>query len=416
MLLAWALVATAVAVVLVAMVWRARERERAAAATLHDVARELGGTEESDVRRSVAGEVAHLQRALRRVTTDLAQAKRWRSRVVAALDSTHLGVVVAAADGEVHRNAAATHFLGVRSSDALVDEIVGQLLRRALAGEPQRRTLELFGPPRRVVAVTATPFTDAAGSVAALAVVEDVTDKRRLEAARTDFVANISHELKTPVGALALLAETLADEEDQAVARRLHERMVAEAHRVGRIIDDLLELSRIETGPEVRAELVPVSVLVAEAVERVRPTAELRGITITVAEPNRRLGVQGDRTQLASALGNLVENAVKYSDEGGEVTVTASTDGRSVELCVEDRGIGIPARDLDRIFERFYRVDRGRSRETGGTGLGLAIVRHVVQNHDGAVFVRSQEGVGSTFTLRLPAGPGPVAMSDAEAV
>jgi two-component system sensor histidine kinase SenX3 len=146
----------------------------------------------------------------------------------------------------------------------------------------------------------------------------------------------------------------------------------------------------------------------AEAVQRARAAAEAKDIAICVEEPSRRLCVAGDRRQLVSALGNLVENAVKYSDPGSPVLVTASTDGRWVELSVIDRGIGIPARDLDRIFERFYRVDRARSRETGGTGLGLSIVRHVMQNHDGTVQVRSREGAGSTFTLRLPAGPGPV--------
>jgi two-component system sensor histidine kinase SenX3 len=228
---------------------------------------------------------------------------------------------------------------------------------------------------------------------------------------RTDFVANISHELRTPVGALAVLAEALVDEVEPEVVSRLAEKMVMEAHRVGRIIEDLLELSRIEVGESPHREVVSVGLVAAESVERLRHLAANRQITIEVHEPSRRLNVIGDRRQLVSAVANLVENGVKYSDPGATVEVSAHTDGTWVDVVVRDHGIGIPARDLDRIFERFYRVDRGRSRETGGTGLGLAIVRHVASNHRGTVSVTSHEGAGSTFTLRIPAGPGPVAVS-----
>ena len=150
---------------------------------------------------------------------------------------------------------------------------------------------------------------------------------------------------------------------------------------------------------------------IAEAVDRLRPAAEQQGITIEVEEPPQRLAVAGDRRQLVTATYNLLENAVKYSDEGSSVQVRARTDGRWVDVEVEDHGIGIPRRDLERVFERFYRVDRARSRETGGTGLGLAIVRHVASNHSGEVHVESAEGEGSTFTLRLPVGSGPVAVT-----
>jgi two-component system sensor histidine kinase SenX3 len=232
---------------------------------------------------------------------------------------------------------------------------------------------------------------------------------------RRDFVANISHELKTPVGALSLLAETISSETDASVIRRLAERMQDESMRVGRTIDDLLELSRIEAEEAPRREPVPVHLAVAEAADRVAPAAEQREISIAVAEPPHRLTVLGDRRQLVSAVYNLLDNAVKYSDAGSTVEVVTVTNGAWVELAVRDHGDGIPVRDLERIFERFYRVDRARSRETGGTGLGLAIVRHVANNHKGEVRVTSREGEGSTFTLRLPAGPGPVAVSIPEA-
>ncbi len=351
-----------------------------------------------------------LDRAVTRVRAVQQLGERRAAQVSAAMDELSFGIVVVGRSGEVLRNEAARHFLGVRSADTVVERTVAQLVQLALTGEAARRTLELFGPPRRVVAVSAVPYTDDRGEAGALAVVEDITERQRLEAARTDFVANISHELKTPVGALALLAETLADEVDADVAARLVERIGAEAHRVAAVVDDLLELAIIEAGATFRAEQVPVALIVAEAVQRVRAAAEAKDITIHAEEPSRRMSVVGDRRQLVSALGNLVENAVKYSDPGSSVVVTASSDGRVVELSVVDHGMGIPARDLDRIFERFYRVDLARSRETGGTGLGLAIVRHVIQNHNGTVQVHSREGAGSTFTLRLPAGPGPVAI------
>jgi two-component system sensor histidine kinase SenX3 len=244
-----------------------------------------------------------------------------------------------------------------------------------------------------------------------LVVVEDTSERRRLENVRRDFVANISHELKTPVGALALLAETLLDEDEPDVVKRLAERLANEAFRVGNTIDDLLELSRLEVATGLANDKVPVAHFVGDAADRVRPAAEQRGISIEVGGMPARLTVVGDRRQLVSAVTNLLDNAVKYSEPGSSVDVAARTDGAWVDVTVGDRGIGIPRRDLERIFERFYRVDRARSRETGGTGLGLAIVRHVASNHRGEVRVESREGVGSTFTLRLPAGPGPVAVS-----
>jgi two-component system, OmpR family, sensor histidine kinase SenX3 len=333
-------------------------------------------------------------------------------RLRLGLDALPAGVVVA--DGRGHvvlRNTSATHFLGVRHADVLVDEAVGSLLRTALAGEHRRQTLELYGPPKRTVVVSAVPVHEVGVVSGALAIIEDVTERSRLEAVRTDFVANISHELKTPVGALALLAEALVGESEPDIINRLAEKMVIEAHRVARIIEDLLELSRIELGESPHREVMSVGLIAAEAVERVRHLADHREIRIEVHEPSRRVNAVGDRRELVSAVANLVENGVKYSDPGSVVEVAARTDGTWVDIDVRDHGIGIPARDLDRIFERFYRVDRARSRETGGTGLGLAIVRHVATNHGGNVTVTSREGAGSTFTLRIPAGPGPVAVS-----
>ena len=232
--------------------------------------------------------------------------------------------------------------------------------------------------------------------------VDDISERARLDSVRTDFVANISHELKTPVGALAVLAEAMAGEDDPAVLRRLAGKASDEAHRAASAIDDLLELSRIELGGAAVREPVPVTTILHDVEERAGAAAETRGIRLHVMHDGAS-SVVGDRRQLVSAISNLVDNALKYSDTGSEVWLTARPGAHdTIEFEVRDRGIGIPARDLDRIFERFYRVDRARSRETGGTGLGLAIVRHVATNHGGEITVSSVEGEGSTFTLRVP--------------
>ena len=281
----------------------------------------------------------------------------------------------------------------------LVDDTVERLLSRrpATAWRAARRS---SCTARRGSPSSSPPAPLQGGG--AVATIEDVSERRRVDAVRTDFVANISHELKTPVGALAVLAEALADEDDLGVVHRVAERMVDEAHRLSRTIDDLLELSRIELGEEPVRDIVDVADVV-DGADRARPPAgrgprdHHRG-----ARASRRRAGLGDRRQLVSALGNLVENAVKYSEAGSAVQVRVRVEGSSVELMVADHGIGIPAQDHDRIFERFYRVDKGRGRDTGGTGLGLSIVRHVATNHRGDVLVSSQEGEGSTFVLRLP--------------
>ena len=325
-------------------------------------------------------------------------------RLQAALDAMPNGVIIAGRDGRVLvRNAAADEAGGDAHNEVLVQAAVQHHLRGALRGEQRSQTVELYGPPRRVVIVHAKPL----GAAGAVATIEDVTERSRLDAVRTDFVANISHELKTPIGALAVLAETLIDESDPVVISRLANKTVNEAHRVAKIIDDLLELSRIELSGDLVVASVDVGALINEASSRNSYAAAQRNVTVCVGEIPSGLHVNADQAQLASALGNLVDNAVKYSDVGGKVTVTAFPESQGVTFLVTDSGIGIPSHDLDRIFERFYRVDRARSRGTGGTGLGLSIVRHVVSNHGGAVTVESREGEGSTFRLYIPDRPVP---------
>ena len=241
-----------------------------------------------------------------------------------------------------------------------------------------------------------------------LILADDQTAARRIEETRRDFVANISHELKTPIGAISLLAEAVEDAaEDPDAVRKFASRMGIESARLTDLVSQIIDLSRLQADdPLVDPEVVDIDDVLTDAVERRRMDAERKRITLTVA------GVAGTRVlgsarQLGVAVGNLVENAMVYSDPGARVVVAAHVQARSdddyVEITVSDNGIGIPAGELERIFERFYRVDYARSRANGGTGLGLAIVKHVAAIHGGDVSVWSQVGQGSTFTIKIPA-------------
>ncbi len=403
-----AAIPTAVWVITVLWWWRSRRRTRQ---RIHLATARLEPTALLEA-RSTEGTLGQLERTVDSAVTRSGNASAAETRMAHALTAIDDGILLLDEQGQItFRNPHAEMFVGARHGEALVDSAIEELAGRALAGERASQTLELFGPPRRTLVLTAAPLDDGHRSIGALVVIDDITERRRVDAVRRDFVANISHELKTPVGGLGVLAETMVDEDDPAIVRRLAQRMHHEAMRASRTIDDLLALSRIEAGEATMRDPVPVHLVLAEAVERAATVAEHRGITLDLEEPSHRIEVLGDRRQLVSALFNLLDNAIKYSQPGSTVRVGASTDGAQVRLFVSDRGIGIPRRDLERIFERFYRVDRARSRETGGTGLGLAIVRHVASNHGGEVLVDSREGEGSTFTLVMPAGPGPVVVT-----
>ncbi len=473
---------------------------------------------------------------LEQVTGGAAQAVTESSsdaiRLRRSLDTLTQGVVLCDENGTViYRNGRANALMVSRHGDALAAQAVTEVLEDAWHQGSAERTLDLYGPPRRTLQVRARQIDDGRRPLGVIALIEDISERRRLEEIRRDFVANVSHELKTPMGALGLLAETLISEPDPDVAQRLAGRIHNEAFRVSRIIDDLLDLSRIESEEAPPREPVLVNLVMADAIERVRATADQRGIEIVLHEPSPPVALMGDRRQLVSAMHALLENAITYSYDNSKVVVTgtvqrthpnlehpavrglargdegdsegeqgaeapttgelpvvrverardpgsavqgseaaAETEERegavepvftpeildqysppdevagavsaaatgttapaspslldgdavagtnselpasaspnwrveerdNVRLSVQDHGIGIPARDLDRIFERFYRVDHGRSRDTGGTGLGLSIVRHVANNHQGWVDVESREGEGSTFTLVLP--------------
>jgi len=326
-------------------------------------------------------------------------------RLRAALDLIGEGIVICDQDGEVaFRNAAAGRYLTSGPTDALAVQAVAELTREARAGGTPERQLDLLSPARRSLSIRAFPIVGADGVEGAVAVVEDITERLRLESIRRDFVANVSHELKTPTGALTLLAETIDGEDDPEVISRLAQRMGTEADRLVRIIDDLLDLSRIEVNETPQKVLVPLMDIIGEAIESLLAVADSLEVSLKVGDIPQGLAVPGDRRDLISAAANLIDNAIKYSEPGAVVFVAADeVPGGLVEVSVTDHGVGIPSRDLERIFERFYRVDRARSRATGGTGLGLSIVRHVAANHGGSVTVQSKEGEGSTFVLALPA-------------
>lgn len=322
---------------------------------------------------------------------------------MALLDEVPDAAVALRGDDVIYANSAA-HRLGiVRGTFLVVAELrqTARLVRRD--GVPRELTLSLptvdLGAGRVPVrAQLASLGGDEVGII-----VEDLTESARVEAVRRDFVANVSHEVKTPVGAIALLVEAIkqADSDPAAVARFV-DRIAVETERLSRLVQELLDLSRLQGG-EPLPEMVVVSVddVVLDVVDRMQHIAGLKHIRLT-ADGEHGHKVLGDAGQLGVALSNLIDNAIAYSSASTGVTIAVKAREGIVEIAVTDEGIGIEQGDLGRVFERFYRVDPARSRETGGTGLGLAIVKHIMNNHGGEVTVWSTLGVGSTFTLRLP--------------
>ncbi len=331
------------------------------------------------------------------------------------LDLMDPAVVLVDTDDAVLLANPAARALGiVRGSRLMVPELLG-LVQEVRTGGSRRLDVrlpgDLAGAGPRLVGVHGVRLHSGTlpppGPVAL--VLQDVTEARRVEAVRRDFVANVGHELKTPVGALALLAEAIEGAADDPEAvQRFAGRMTHEADRLGRLVRELIDLSRIQGG-EPLPELVPVDIdtVLAEAVDRTRTAARAKELEIVVGGQTG-LTVRGVESQLATAVTNLLANAVAYSSGSDKIAVAARARSGFAEIAVTDSGIGIPRKDRARVFERFYRVDQSRASSTGGTGLGLAIVKHVASNHGGSVSVWSEEGLGSTFTLRIPlAQPAP---------
>ncbi|NDE54395.1 MAG: histidine kinase [Actinobacteria bacterium] len=294
---------------------------------------------------------------------------------------------------------------GILKDERIINEDLMALIRVVRrTHETHRGSLEVargpIGSGKRELKVSVTPLNDE-GMV--LILLADESEARRIDAVRRDFVANVSHELKTPIGALGLLSEAIlgAKDEPQEVIR-FASRMHNEAKRLADLVQEIIDLSRLQSSdPLQKAFSVEIIDVVREAVDQAQFSSEQRGITIEIGDIENAI-VIGDREQLITAVHNLVENAVNYSPENTKVSIVTRRNGDLAEISVTDQGIGIAESDLNRIFERFYRVDPARSRMTGGTGLGLSIVKHIALNHGGDVKVWSKVGVGSTFTLQLP--------------
>ena len=312
-------------------------------------------------------------------------------------------VILDDVDGVVRANPASYAYGLVRGHTLVHDELLA-LVRQVRADgviaesqyELQRATL---GAGQLIVHVRVAPL----GDEYILLLADDRTEITRTEAMRNDFVANVSHELKTPVGAISLLAEAIEDGADDPVAvRRFTGRLHKESSRLSALVQDIIELSRLQSSDAiVHGEQVQVAAVVAEAVDRNKLLAEERNITISVGG-QVQAPVHGDADLLMTALRNLIDNAIRYSPEHSAVGVGLRERDGFALISVTDQGPGISAEEQERVFERFYRVDSARSRQTGGTGLGLSIVKHVLANHGGEVSLWSQEGQGSTFTLRIP--------------
>ncbi len=322
-------------------------------------------------------------------------------RVLSVLPSASL---VVAPDGAVLRTSARALALGLVSRGTVtIPDIVHLIDRVAGDGMAREQEMRVRRPPLGRELLELRVRVAALGMGAILVLIDDLAEERRVDVVRRDFVANVSHELKTPVGALSLLAEAvLAASDDAEQVRHFAERMQIEASRLSHLIQDVIDLSRLQgDDPLTHADVVDVDDLVNRALDEVRTVATTQDIELVSGDPTGGV-VYGDYGQLLTALRNLVTNAIAYSPAHTRVAIGVRVGDSIVEISVKDQGIGIPVNDLDRIFERFYRVDPARSRITGGTGLGLAIVKHVCQNHGGECTVWSEPGVGSTFTLRLP--------------
>lgn len=379
---------------------------RAAAGDFTPLPRPAAHDEVAELGDALGGMVAQLGQTIRTLTDE-------RNRSAAILSSMVEGVAVVGGDERIlYCNQAFEQILelpqGSSQGKKLVEalrqaELVSAVRQVLPGGDEITGEVEVGTVRRRSFSVTAAPVR-AAGASSAVLVLHDITELRRLERVRRDFVANVSHEFKTPLTAIHGFAETLLAGalDDKANRTRFMEIIREQAQRLARLTDDLLKLSRIEAGRlELESHPVSVSALVNGCVESARLKAESRGLQITVELPEDIPCIRGDAVQLGEVLQNLVDNALQYTPPGGHIDVTAYSNGHEVIFTVADTGIGIPESDLERIFERFYRVDAARSREAGGTGLGLSIARHIVDAHGGRIWVESAVGQGSRFRFSI---------------
>lgn len=391
----WQFFTLVLVIVLIILLFANQQRERQILQKLHRTLKTAG-----DTRSEPTSVDAALDRLSNTVHSDASD--EMPRRVAVAFDALSTGAVIVDADGvELMRNTQALPYADGRHGDALIENVIQRRLQEALLGEMTDEELRLHGPPERVLLIVGSPLVDGGEVLGAVVLVDDISEQQRLDKVRRDFVANVSHELRTPVGAMSLLAETLEGETDPDIIATFLARIQAESTRLAGLVDDLLDLSRIEGGINEQPVGVSLGSIVEESAAAVRIAAEDQNISLTL-DLQDVPQIVGDPAQLTSAVTNLFTNAIKYTEAGGSVSGRVVTHGAEVAVVVEDSGVGIPQRDVGRVFERFYRVDRGRAAKTGGTGLGLSIVRNVAVNHGGRVELTSQEGVGSTFSMILP--------------
>lgn len=356
------------------------------------------------VRRSRAEVEERLRSEIRARDQDAALVAERLQTLEQTLAGLPIGVVLVSRTGTISsvNEAARLLFEGASHSEVLASRVSAIALRVHASGESESIEVGLHDPDRRVLSLTASPLAD--GSDVVAVTIADVSEERRVVSMRTDFVANASHELKTPLGALTLLAETLVLAEDGETRAMLASRLLTQASRMASVVDDVVQLAETES---IGTDHVPLQM--AEILEDCAAEANEKAAGADVVMTRGDMcdaTVLGDREQISSAMRNLLTNAITYTgakDHPGNVIYRCYTEGANVCVDISDTGIGIPDRDLDRVFERFYRVDRARSRESGGTGLGLSIVRNVALAHGGSASVTSDFGIGSTFTMCLPA-------------
>jgi two-component system, OmpR family, sensor histidine kinase SenX3 len=347
-----------------------------------------------------------LARSLSELRERAEESEAETARFRAVIERTDLGVIVADHMGNVvFANPAGRAALDGKVGDATARNRLTRLIRRVSStGNAEQQEFDVYTPVRRFMRLRAVPLPGGAKwGHAAVVYIRDLSGQRRVEAMRRDFLANAGHEMKTPLGALSILAETIAYTDDSATRQRLADRIRSEANRMAQVVDDIVALAAIES-LETPFEPVRIVDVVDEAVARVAVLSNETGVPIEIEDHAAGVVVDGNAEQLTSAVANLLSNAVKYSPVGGGAVVSAtiSSDETEVAISIRDHGIGISSDHLDRIFERFYRVQAGRGRSSGGTGLGLSIVRNVAETHGGSVSVESTPAEGSTFTLRLP--------------
>ncbi len=335
-----------------------------------------------------------------------------RARLSAVLERMTDGVLIADAEGRIQfaNPAARSLFDMSAAAGQSVAEVVRQYQlveawqRTRETGEPQEEALEIPAH-HQYIHLVVLPYRESGGS---LLLAQDLTRVRRLETVRRDFISNVSHELRTPLASLKALTETLRDGaiQDPKAAPRFLERIETEVDALSQMTSELLELTRIESG-QVSLELKAISpdVLIHSATERMRAQAERAGLKLTVesssqSENGSAIKIMADSSRLEQVLVNLIHNSIKFTAPGGEITISQNPAGKYVNFSVRDNGVGIPQEDMERIFERFYKIDRARS--GGGTGLGLSISKHIVEAHGGTIWVESREGKGSTFSFSIP--------------